>query len=267
MLVPLDFATIGCNRSTPVTAPAAPPDLEEVAAPPVTVVADDEAAVAALAEAGFLLTKNDDGQVIEFSVASDSDISSSFAHLAGVPNVQIARFTGPGITDAGMESLAKLTELKRLDLTDSAIGDETLQAVSQLGKLEAVLLRRTAVTDDGLVALTGLPKLRAVDLRNSNIADAGLDHLAKIKTLVDIQLEKSKVTDAGVAKLKDLPLKSFNVNYCTAVGDAVADDSGRNSDTGIHPNGRGTSHRCWNASRGQAVQAQTFPNSLCGCHR
>jgi len=46
-----------------------------------------------------------------------------------------------------------------------------------------------------------------------------LDHLAKICSLVDIQLEKANISDEGVKKLVDLPLKQFNVNYCTTISD------------------------------------------------
>ena len=184
-------------------------------APPVPD--DDTDAVAALTEAGFILTKNDAGRVIECSMASDEDISESFAHLAGIPSTQVVRLSGPGINDTGLDALTNLTSLKRLDLTDSAITDDVLNHVSELTNLEVLILRRTGITDDGLAAISDLPKLRAIDLRNSNISDPGVEHLAKIKTLIDIQLEKSKVTDEGAAHLKGLPLKSINLNYCTSI--------------------------------------------------
>ena len=72
---------------------------------PEPVVADDPAAVAALEEAGFILKKNDAGNVIEASMNSDSDISDVLKNLSGVPNIEVLAFSGPGMADAGMENL------------------------------------------------------------------------------------------------------------------------------------------------------------------
>ena len=180
---------------------------------------DDLVAVAALEKAGCRLTKDGAGVVREIAVTSDSDFSDSLKYLAGIPNTTAARFGGPGMNDAGMQALAGLKLLKRLDLTDcSSIGDGTLQVISELKTIEALILRRAGFTDAGLVAVKNLPKLRALDLRNSNVTDAGLEHLTGIMTLVDLQLEKAKLTDAGLEKLKGLPLKSLNLNY-TGIGD------------------------------------------------
>ncbi len=103
-----------------------------------------------------------------------------------------------------------------VDLSDQAVDDKVVDAVAALDSLSVLRLRRTAISDAQLAKLAHL-KLRMVDLRNTNISDAGLVHLAKIPSLVDIQLEKSKVTDDGIRALKDLSLKSFNINYCTSV--------------------------------------------------
>ncbi|MFG0264297.1 MAG: leucine-rich repeat domain-containing protein [Rhodopirellula sp. JB055] len=210
----------GCSRSDSETdKDTNNPEVEETAVDvSVEVNPDDPEAVAALTEAGYILTKGGDGNVIEFSIANQKGgIAESMQHLSGIPHTQKATFNGPGINDAGMENLTSLTNLKRLTLTDTAITDKTLETVGKMTTLEALFLRRTGVTDEGMELLTGLNKLRAIDLRNSNIGDAGMDSLAKIKTLADVQLEKSKVTDDGLVKLAPLPLKSINFNYCTTI--------------------------------------------------
>ncbi len=205
------FST-GCEQSSG-------PSTQGLQSSQSAVTPDDAAAVAALEKAGCSLKKNADGMVTEIAVSADTDFSESMKHLAGVPNIAVARFGGPGMNDAGMQSLANLKLLKRLDLTDcSAIGDGTLKVIGSLTNIEALVLRRAGFTDAGLEYVKSLTKLRAIDLRNSNVTDAGVAHLAGIKTLVDVQLEKSKVTDAGIEHLRGLPLKSLNLNY-TAVTD------------------------------------------------
>ncbi len=182
---------------------------------------DDADAVAALEAAGCLLTKNEAGLVTELSVASDDDFTATAAHLPGLKNIQVARFGGPGMTDAALTEIASLTTLRRLDLTDaSAVGDETLKVAGQLPSLEVLILRRSGFTDAGLQHINGLKKLRAIDLRNTNTTDAGVEMLKGLTSLVDVQLEKSKVTDAGIPHLRNLPLRSLNLNYNTAITDA-----------------------------------------------
>ena len=203
---------VGCQNSSV-------PENSGEAAKRTTATPDDATVVAALEKAGCSLKKNSDGLVTEIAVSADTDFSESMKHLAGVPNITVARFGGPGMNDAGMQSLANLKLLKRLDLTDcSAIGDGTLKVIGGLTNIEALVLRRAGFTDAGLESVKSLTKLRAIDLRNSNVTDAGVAHLAGIKSLVDVQLEKSKVTDAGIEHLRGLPLKSLNLNY-TAVTD------------------------------------------------
>jgi Leucine-rich repeat (LRR) protein len=206
---------VGCNRkSTPE--PAAP-----------EVIPDDPQAVAALEEAGFLLNKNSQGVVTELSVSTGEDISSTLKNLSGVPNVEIASFSGPGLTDKGMDAIENLTKLQRLDLSNSAIADPTLESVAKLTSLEVLRLRRTSVSNDGLKNVSGLVGLRAIDLRNSKISDEGLEHLSGLEKLGDIELEKTNVTDAGVKKLAGLPLKSLNVNYCTSITNASLETLGK----------------------------------------
>lgn len=212
---------VGCSRSNNQAdkPDAENPEVQETVvqvAPKATP--DNPEDVAALEEAGFILTKNDAGNVVEFSIANQKGgIAEALPHLKGVPNTTKATFNGPGIDDAGMENLTSLEKIRYLYLTDTAITNKTLETVGELSSLEALFLRRTGVTDEGLELLTGLTKLRAMDLRNSNIGDAGMDSLAKIQTLADVQLEKSKVTDEGLVKLAPLPLKSINFNYCTTI--------------------------------------------------
>jgi len=197
------------------------------AAQQAEVRADDPEAVEQLKAAGFLFVTGSDGNVSEFSIASQTDISDAFIHLAGIPNASSAIFTGPGITEKGMEHLAQLTGLRRLDLSDSAITPDVLKMVGELKNLEVLRLRRTGVTDESLAHLAGLSRLRALDLRNTNISDEGMQHIAKLKSLSDLQLEKSKVNDPGIAMLAGLPLTSFNVNYCTTVSNASLEVLGK----------------------------------------
>jgi internalin A len=87
------------------------------------------------------------------------------------------------VSDAGLEHLAPLKNLRWLDLS----------GCHQVG-------------DPGLKSLAALPNLGGLNLNGTAVGDAGLKHLAAVKTLGQVQLIKTRVTDAGVRELqKALP--------------------------------------------------------------
>ena len=65
---------------------------------------DDAAAITALTDAGFKVKKSAAGNVEEASMGSEEDISEVLSKLVGMPSVRKLTFTGPGISDAGMEN-------------------------------------------------------------------------------------------------------------------------------------------------------------------
>src|SRR5262249_23705489 len=94
------------------------------------------------------------------------------------------------ITDAGLDKLADLPELRQLSV-DSRL-----------------------ITDAGIGHLKRLPKLEHISLRATRLSDESLRHLAEIKTLTRIDLHGSGepgyspgrlYTTDGVERLKALP--------------------------------------------------------------
>ena len=111
----------GCERASKTPGPAASTPSAVSSGPPakLTQFPDDPDKIAALEAAGFTLTRNSDGLVTELSIVSDEPITEALPNLNGVPNTQIALFSGPGVTDDGMEALAELGMLKRADFSNS----------------------------------------------------------------------------------------------------------------------------------------------------
>ena len=67
------------------------------------------------------------------------------------------------VTDATLDYLAPMKNLRELDLNDSAVGDEGLKTLSQLSSLETLRLRGTSISDAGfqqhLLGMAGLKRL------------------------------------------------------------------------------------------------------------
>ena len=81
------------------------------------------------------------------------------------------------VTDAGLENLRGLTELRWLHLSDAAITDAGLEHLSGLTRLETLNLENTKVTDTGLEQLKGLTQLQRVDLTGTKVSDEGVKKL------------------------------------------------------------------------------------------
>ena len=111
--------------------------------------------------------------------------------LAALPRYatleQVNAGNNKAVTDAGALSLAKLTELRRLELAQTSVGDEGLAAIAKLPALETLVLNSTKVTDDGLSALRKHPRLREIRIGWTAITNAGLKHLATIPNLQTVE--------------------------------------------------------------------------------
>jgi|GEM_PF-6478651 len=108
------------------------------------------------------------------------------------------------MTDAALASLARMTKLSQLSLTEAmciesqladaptprhwAISDAGLQHLAALTELESLTLSGPELTDAGLVHLRGLKKLKSLDVNETKITPAGLDelrkHLPELKTTI-----------------------------------------------------------------------------------
>jgi hypothetical protein len=82
------------------------------------------------------------------------------------------------VTDASLEPLKGLSEVRELDLYG------------------------TKVTDAGLRHLKGLSQLRELCLSDTQVTDAGLEYLKELTQLQQLDLDGTQVTDAGVTKLQ-----------------------------------------------------------------
>jgi hypothetical protein len=107
----------------------------------------------------------------------------------------------------GLSHLATLPHLKSLDLGGSRIDDSALAAVTAIKTLEELrLFHAVAVSDAGIPGLATLPKLRVVQFGSPRISDLALEHLSKITTLTHIEMDETWLTYAnGFRYLKALP--------------------------------------------------------------
>lgn len=158
-------------------------------------------------------------------------ISASDAELAQLKDLNCIRslslIAGRGVTDAGMEHIASLSNLECfIDASSEKVTDAGLSHLAKLKKLRILTVGfivpgRSKITDAGLKHLSGIASLRLLSVRGDKITDAGLEHLALSTDLEVLGVTSNSVTDGGLAhlsKLKNLTSLSVQSRKITVAG-------------------------------------------------
>jgi len=109
------------------------------------------------------------------------------------------------VTDAGLETLKGLTNLRELHLWSTDVTDSGLVHLERLTKLQSLSLDGCQrVTDAGLEHLKGLVNLKKLVIASRTVSGTGLVHLAELSNLERLNLNHTQTSDAGLLHLKGL---------------------------------------------------------------
>lgn len=78
------------------------------------------------------------------------------------------------VTDADLQRLAPLTELRELDLWAAPITDAGVAAIVRMSRLERLQLSQTEITDVGLQELAALQNLRQLGIADTQVTRRGI---------------------------------------------------------------------------------------------
>jgi len=101
-------------------------------------------------------------------------------HLQGMKQLETLTLSSTGITNAGLEQLAKHESLNTLDVTNCKITDSGLEHLKDLKNLRNLRLDLTPISDTGLQQLHGLKKLETLDLQKTKVTPQGIADLQKV---------------------------------------------------------------------------------------
>lgn len=90
------------------------------------------------------------------------------------------------VTDAGMERVAALVQLRRLGLANTAVSDAGVAKLQALGKLEVVNLYGSKLGDPGLQSLAALPSLKKVYAFSTAVTAEGSAAATKVRAGLEI---------------------------------------------------------------------------------
>ena len=109
---------------------------------------------------------------------------------------------GLQLSDLGIAKLAKLKNLKRLNISGARLTPEGLQVLQSL-PLERLSVWASQSLDDAAAdVLAGMPTLAHLDMSYTKIGDQGLQRLAKLPNLKALYLTETNVTPEAVAAFR-----------------------------------------------------------------
>lgn len=116
-----------------------------------------------------------------------------------------ASAVAPSIDDAALASLLGPVRAQVADLTiaRTRITDASLELIADLPNLRRLNLSATPVTDVGVAHLTGHPVLEELVLTQTGVTDSSYDTLASLAALKRVYLWKSAVTPETIAELRE----------------------------------------------------------------
>ncbi len=104
---------------------------------------------------------------------------------------------GLQITDLGVAKLARLKNLRRLNLSGARVTTEGIQLLQALPLERLSLFACQSLDAAAATALAGIPTLATIDLSYTNINDEALQQLAKLPNLKHLYLTETQVTPAA----------------------------------------------------------------------
>jgi uncharacterized membrane protein len=173
--------------------------------PAVTLAKPDPARLDAIRKGGVDVRPIADGspflqaRVTGREPPADDGRVASLVPLA--PHVLWLTLADTAITDGAYSSIARMTNVTRLDVSRTATTDRGLLALAPLAQLEALNLYGTQITDAGLPPLATLPRLRRVYLWQTAVTPAGVERLRAAAPKLEIVLgdEETGTEDASAA--------------------------------------------------------------------
>jgi hypothetical protein len=106
---------------------------------------------------------------------------------------------GIQLTDLGLAKLARLTHLRRLDISGAKITSSGLQSLAKLPQLERLSLWNCVNIDDSAATqLATFTSLKALDLSSTAIGDPGLDRLSALPELELLYVTDTRISPQGL---------------------------------------------------------------------
>jgi serine/threonine protein kinase len=124
-------------------------------------------------------------------------------HLAALPNLRTLQLWATRVGLEAVEQVATLNQLTSLNLGNNRnITDAALERIKGMKNLRTLNIGLTSITDEGLKNLRGLSNLTTLSVMRTTVSDNGLADLACLRKLESLNLRETRVTEEGIKRLK-----------------------------------------------------------------
>lgn len=151
----------------------------------------------------------------ELHLAWTKVTATGVEHIARLKTLRRLDFSPPWkskFTEAGLSDLKKMGAVERVFMGSDGIDDKALKSLRTLASLHEFDLCCTKVTAAGLKELAALKNLRRLNLSHCRIGDLGLEPLKRLSNLEWLILYGTDITDKGISHLKEMKkLKRLSV--------------------------------------------------------
>jgi Leucine-rich repeat (LRR) protein len=140
---------------------------------------------------------------------------------------EIVILDGSNVTDADIEAIAKLVELKKLQILNCRVlNDEMVTKLGTLKELTSLALTNTVINDASVEFIVkAFPKLTELDLSsNTNVSTNAMKALAELTGLKSLTLVQNRFNELSTRKLKALTeLRSLDLRGNMEAGNMTLD--------------------------------------------
>ena len=113
------------------------------------------------------------------------------------------------LSEAALARIGRLTQLRQLDLFESAVTDAGVAHLKNLRGLQVLSLQRTRAGDGALVHVAGFERLVHLNLSDTRVTDDGMSAVRSLHQLNELYAAGTRLTGRFATHLQELELKSL----------------------------------------------------------
>jgi internalin A len=149
---------------------------------------------------------DDDGYVVEIDLSSSWITDMDLRRIAGHRRLQKLDLSHTRVTNAGLEHLAVLPDVRELNLYYAAyVSDGGVAHLTNWRRLEHLDLQGTQITSRSLESISRLTELRSLDISFTAINDDGFEHLGSLRKLKKLAMGGNRLNGSCISFLPLLP--------------------------------------------------------------
>jgi len=143
---------------------------------------------------------------IDLSMSKSLSEGQHLKKLAKLPNLEeLTLLCCSSLNDAGMKSIAKITQLKKMTMSHCKFTEKGLASLSNLVHLKQLGINFTGnLPSEAWRCLSALTDLESLSLNCCGIDDNALQYISGLTNLTSLQVSTNRISSEGLASLSGL---------------------------------------------------------------